>query len=76
MVNLARSAALAYAITTLTSSLSALVQLSWILLFLNQETHHKHRPETLKNVNSFVSPGELGHNFHHADKIKVKSSEL
>ena len=37
MVNLARSAALAYAITTLISSVSAKVQLSLILLYLNQE---------------------------------------
>ena len=43
MVNLARSAALAYAITSLISGLSSLFQLSCMLLHLNREAYQNHR---------------------------------
>ena len=59
MVNLARSLALACAITTLLSGLSSLFQPSCILLYLNREAHRSHR-QRLCEMLTFSQPVRSG----------------
>ena len=55
MVNSARTAAVACAITTLISDLSSLFQPSCILLYLNQEAYHNHRKRLCEMFHLFLS---------------------
>ena len=67
IVNLARSAAFAYAITILIPGLSSLFQLSGIMLYLNRKAHHNHR-QRLCEMLTFSQPVLYGRSIEKKSK--------